>query len=452
MATLALCYIRQSYTRDSEDTDSPERQRANIQLVCDQHQLTPEWYSDVGGHRSGTSEDNHPGWLALKERLWDAEVVAVVANDLSRLHRNIAGLSTLIDVLEQRKITLYLAASRTSIDASTLMGQMFAQFSGLLDAYYAKDIALKARDSIAHRKHQGKTVGIPPFGSVRNAEGFLQPAEDGAWLLPDGRFLVGTAAFPPHPEALWRSYFGVAERILRLYASGAMGLERIAYSLAREGYPFRDRHNQPRPINREDVRRVVANYPEYGGLVMGKRSKSQAAYEMEDIDALPFIEERALFPLDLLRAVGQVQQARTIKPVDYAVKDYNRTYPLSNILYCAHCEALVTHHSPHHLHSRLSGTAQNGVLRYRHKAGVNCGSHSKSVPCQVMEAEFLRLIRLLTVRPEALIPTDRTQLMHNLEVDAVHTYFVGDGQWAVHNGCDISGYGNVPARGSKASS
>ncbi|NJL57248.1 hypothetical protein HC928_20490 [bacterium] len=28
---------------------------------------------------------------------------------------------------------------------------------------------------------------------------------------------------------------------------------------------------------------------------------------------------------------------------------------------------------------------------------------------------------------EALIPTDRVQPMHNLEVDAVHTYFVGVG-------------------------
>ena len=27
----ALCYIRQSYTRDEEHTNSPERQRANIQ-------------------------------------------------------------------------------------------------------------------------------------------------------------------------------------------------------------------------------------------------------------------------------------------------------------------------------------------------------------------------------------------------------------------------------------
>ena len=30
--TVALCYIRLSYTRDENDKDSPERQRANIQI------------------------------------------------------------------------------------------------------------------------------------------------------------------------------------------------------------------------------------------------------------------------------------------------------------------------------------------------------------------------------------------------------------------------------------
>lgn len=33
----ALCYIRQSVTRDPNDMNSPERQKANIQAVCDQY-------------------------------------------------------------------------------------------------------------------------------------------------------------------------------------------------------------------------------------------------------------------------------------------------------------------------------------------------------------------------------------------------------------------------------
>jgi hypothetical protein len=50
---VALCYIRQSYTRDANDTNSPQRQRANIQAVCDRYGWTPEWYVDAEGHKSG---------------------------------------------------------------------------------------------------------------------------------------------------------------------------------------------------------------------------------------------------------------------------------------------------------------------------------------------------------------------------------------------------------------
>jgi DNA invertase Pin-like site-specific DNA recombinase len=86
---VALCYIRLSYAKDQDDLNSPDRQRANIQLVCDRKGWIPEWYQDVGGHRSGRSEENRPEWLRLKTRIGDPDVAAVVANDLSRLHRNV---------------------------------------------------------------------------------------------------------------------------------------------------------------------------------------------------------------------------------------------------------------------------------------------------------------------------------------------------------------------------
>ena len=36
-----------------------------------------------------------------------------------------------------------------------------------------------------------------------------------------------------------------------------MGLENIAYTMNEEGWPFCDRQGEPRPIDREDVRRVL---------------------------------------------------------------------------------------------------------------------------------------------------------------------------------------------------
>ena len=80
--TIALCYVRQSVTMSDNDepeqtdthpdvplskkkrgpdNDSPERQRANIQALCDRKNWTPKWFIDAEGHKSGRQEKNRPG-------------------------------------------------------------------------------------------------------------------------------------------------------------------------------------------------------------------------------------------------------------------------------------------------------------------------------------------------------------------------------------------------------
>ena len=50
----------------------------------------------------------------------------------------------------------------------------------------------------------------------------------------------------------------------------------------------------------------------------------------------------------------------------------------------------------------LTGSNMNGTRRYRHASGVTCGCKRKSVPCDVLEETFSRLISLLTVDPSQL--------------------------------------------------
>ena len=121
---IALCYIRQSYTRDESDTNSPERQRANIRAVCERNGWVPEWFEDAEGHKSGREVKNRPGWLALKARLGDPTVVALVANDLARLHRKTWRIGHLLDLLDEHDVRLVLAAPGREIDTSTPMGRM----------------------------------------------------------------------------------------------------------------------------------------------------------------------------------------------------------------------------------------------------------------------------------------------------------------------------------------
>ncbi len=401
--TIALCYIRQSYTRDASDVDSPERQHANIEAVVARYGFIPEWYQDAEGHKSGRQEKNRPGWLALKARLGDPDVAAVIANDLSRLHRKGWRVGDLIDYLEERGVSLILAAPGRDIDLSSAMGRVAIQIIAMMDEWYAADISARQKDSIAHRKGLGKVIGIPPFGSVRREDGYLKATVKGAWYMPDGSFQAGKATESPDPGAMWRSYYESAKRVLTLYAQNKYGFSRIAYQMQLDGWPFKDRHGSPRRIEADDVRRIVANWPEYGGIVTKKRGKDRHPYEFNyDLNAIPFKPERAIFDIELLRTVAEVRLERTVKPLNDGVVSKATVYPLNGIAYCAHCERLAAEQNNPNLRTRLNGGNNYGTLRYRHKEGVRCGSKNRSVLCKDFEADFSRLIKLLTIRPDAL--------------------------------------------------
>ena len=310
---VALCYVRLSYICDESDKDSPERQRANIKIACEQHGWKMEWYEDVDGHKSGTKEKNRPGWLALKNRLKEPDVVALIANDLSRLHRKSWRVGDLVDFVQEHDITLVLAAPGRQIDTSTPMGQMFAMLASIFDEYYARDLSIRQKDSIAHRKRQGKAINLP-FGTKRRADGYLSPSALGAWLMPDGQHVPGKAdENAPDDGALWRGYFDCAKRILELYAENKYGADRIAYMLNLEGWAFKNRDGLPRPLDKEDVRRVVYNWPEYGGAVLGKKARYRSTHEFNP-DTVQLNPERAMFPIDLLMHVGRVSRERAFAP------------------------------------------------------------------------------------------------------------------------------------------
>ena len=404
----ALCYVRQSYTRfgEADDLNSPERQRANIQAKCDQHGWIPEWYEDVGGHRSGRSIKNRPQWRALKARLKDPDVMALVANDLSRLHRKGWRIGDLIEFLAEHDVDLVLAAPGRDVDTSTLKGRMFVQFAAIIDEFYAEDISQRAKESIQYRKSLGKTVGMPPFGTIRDDDGYLMPSPEGAWLLPNGKFVAGTADSSPEEGAIWRGYYDAAHYILKLFATGRLGLERIAYVLNDEGWAFRDRYGEPRRVDREDIRRVVANWAEYGGVIQDGRGKDSPGYDSEDVGQVPFNKDRSVFPIELLRVVAKTRQQRSRRRPDIGRNRETFPYALSGITYCARCEQLAKEEQDPRLRTRLRGKGaartSRDIPRYRHKPGVQCGTKRRSVRCETYEPDFARLIKLLTLKSEAI--------------------------------------------------
>jgi DNA invertase Pin-like site-specific DNA recombinase len=184
--SVALCYIRRSWVKNEKDMVSPHIQRQHIQRVCEVQGWKMEWYEDTDGHKSGMHENNRPGWLSLKARMTDPDIVAIVAYDLSRLHRRGWRIGDLLDFVERHTIRLVLADPNRSIDFSTPQGRLMAQLAAIFDEYYAVDISLRRKANIAYKKAQNKTVGLPPFGTKRDEEGYLIPSNEGAWLMLDG--------------------------------------------------------------------------------------------------------------------------------------------------------------------------------------------------------------------------------------------------------------------------
>ncbi|MBI1278183.1 MAG: hypothetical protein GC179_08655 [Anaerolineaceae bacterium] len=395
----ALCYVRKSWTKDETDAISPERQRSHIQAVCEANGWTPEWYEDTEGHKSGMHEKNRPGWLALKARMGEPDVVAIVANDLARLHRKGWRIGDLLDFVDQKGVKLVLADPARHIDFSSPHGRIFAQLSAIFDEWYAADISARWKSSISYRKSKGITVGLPPFGTRRNKKTkFLEPTDEGVWLLPDGTWVAGKLTdVIPVEGAKWRGYFDLAKLILEMYSRRVAGRTRITEMLQADGWAWRDRSGNPVSLETEDIRRVTNNWPEYGGVVIGKKARDRSPDDL-DPETIKLIPEHAVFDVDMLREVGRVQRERTVKKINSG-RPPTHPYPLAGIMYCAHCEELALRQNNPKLRSKLSGKSQR---RYRHMPGIPCGCTNKSVLRETLETDFIGLVKSLTVTPDTI--------------------------------------------------
>ena len=109
---------------------------------------------------------------------------------------------------------------------------------------------------------------------------------------------------------------------------------------------------------------------------------------------------RAVFDLDLLRKVAEVQEHRsmTTRPTGSVERVY--PYGLLRLLYCASCEKIALDEDNPRRRSRLSGTNMDRP-RYRHAEGVRCGCKRRSVTAEKIEGDFLRLVQLLMLKEEA---------------------------------------------------
>lgn len=206
--------------------------------------------------------------------------------------------------------------------------------------------------------------------------------------------------------------------MLTLYA-GQKKRGRIWHMLQDEGWAFRDRQGQPTPVEKDDIRRVVANWAEYGGYVSAKRARERHPSEYPPDEIIAKLNpERAVFDIDLLAQVARSRQERAIgKHPTNSVNRKARPYPLAGITYCAQCERLAIRNKNPKLRSLLSGHL--GTY-YRHKPGGSCGCTRKSVQRDVFEEQFLRILHALEVKPESFELLNQLALKLNTTSEEPH--------------------------------
>jgi len=400
---IALCYVRLSYNPSNNmNQTSPDRQRQNCLDLCREKGWTPLFFEDTDGHNSGTKTNNRAEWKNLESRMKSPDVVAVVANDLSRFHRNLLNTLKLLEESGEAQFELWVAATKRQIKADDFASYATAVFEGMGNELYAREISRKVKDSVDYRRARGISSGRPPAGTKRGEDKYLKPSNEGAWLMPDGSFVPGKEGDkPPSENAVWRGYYQCAERILRAYAiENRGGSQKIALLMRREGWPFRTDDGLPRRIQKDDTRRVIDAWPDYMGMVVGSRAKDRAEFFASfDYDSLTDTG-RSVFPFELLIAVAMRFKERGTTAPRAGTHRKAKAYGLSQILYCAHCDRQALEHNDPTLRGRLQGWNQNERLRYRHTSERSCGCQNLSVSLTYVEDEVGRLISLFALKPE----------------------------------------------------
>lgn len=120
----------------------------------------PERYDDGG--QSGSDLDR-PALTKLMEDIEQGKVDTVVVYKIDRLTRSLVDFVRLVDLFEQRSITLVSISQ--AFDTSDSMGRMVLNILLTFSQFEREMIGERVRDSLRARKRHGKIHGgKPPFG------------------------------------------------------------------------------------------------------------------------------------------------------------------------------------------------------------------------------------------------------------------------------------------------
>lgn len=372
--------------RIPSDAVSPERQRDVCLAEAARLGYEAEFYSDAEGHRSGRTEKGRPGWLALKRRLSDPDVKAVIVESLSRASRSVSDLINLVEELDARNIRFI--SVKENIDTSSALGRLFVYFIGIMNQFESDIASERMAMTLTYKRAvKGQHIGPTPFGCKRDTSnnGVLLPTPEGIWRMGI-HIVVGTRDNPPFVEgttpAIWRGYHDALWRCYEWYAQGNQSSLTLCRRLNAEGYCYRDRCGKPRRFTEDDVRRLLAAHRLYAGYVLTGRAKDKAS-------ALREANFAPLLPRDLCDQVAAILESRRgLAGRLLSSRHKGRLYLLGGLLYCGACG------------QKMGGYFQDGKAFYRHQRAKRCEGRGQ-VPTQVIDDQVLEYLRRFTI-PEDL--------------------------------------------------
>ena len=347
----ALGYIRRSVIKVGQRTDSPGKQRANIERICKEKGWNVEWYEDAaeGKHFSGRSEDKRPAWQELKRQLARPDVAAVVVNSLDRASRSPKDFFNFLDLLEERGVAL--VSCKEQFDTTTPMGRAFLGILMIVASLESDMASERISSTIEYRRTKGLHWGNTPYGYRKLEDGVMVENEDAP----------------------------VIQQVYEMYANGQQSYYEIAAQLNAQGVRMTNRYHERNPFDKKNIRIFLQNHWLYRGWIVNNGHHGDYTFE-HDESRPPDGAYRGQFPALIseelaVKAAEVLRMRQNIAP--QRRPDY--IYLLTPILYCGRCGA------------PLRGKPTRGEYFYVHADKTCCRGYG-NIPTESVDRHVIDLL------------------------------------------------------------
>ena len=159
----AIAYYR--FSTERQDSSSIDAQRRNCEKFAAERGL--EIVEEFIDEEFSASNPFRPGYQAMDKALRTGEYKVLIANDLSRLHRDVGHQSLLFSFLAFNEIRLLTADGHDSLDKNA---KMVAQFKGLLNEYQLSAVRYQTRVAQMGVLARGGVAGGKSYGYINRRD------------------------------------------------------------------------------------------------------------------------------------------------------------------------------------------------------------------------------------------------------------------------------------------